>query len=229
MWRRRRGRRGGDGMFGFWKRGEQVNDLILRHLAHVRQAVSLFADATRAYFVEKDVEKARRLMIETHKAESLADDVRREVEKTLVQGALLASSRRQLLLVVDGIDTLANAAQGTLHYLVNQSVDVPSEVVPFALKILEESEALFEDVDSAIRSVLSGDVQTALACAGRIDQHESAVDRLDAEATRTLFALDIELARKMHVRGYFELLALISDRAEDLADQVALVAAERAI
>ncbi len=41
--------------------------------------------------------------------------------------------------------------------------------------------------------------------------------------------LNIELARKMHVRGYFAVLALISDRAEDLADQVALVAAERAL
>jgi predicted phosphate transport protein (TIGR00153 family) len=216
-------------MLGFWKRGEQVNDLILRHLAHVRQAMSLCGDATRAYFVEKDVEKAKRLMVETHKAESLADDARREVERTLVQGALLAPSRRQLLSIVDGIDTLANAAQGTLHYLVNQSVDVPPEVTPFALRILEESETLFEDVDCGVRSLLSGDAKTSLDCAERIDRHESAVDRLDAEATRTLFALNIELARKMHVRGYFAVLALISDRAEDLADQVALVAAERAL
>lgn len=216
-------------MLGLWKRGEQVNDLILRHVAHVRQAISLCGDATRAYFVDKDAEKARRLMVETHTAESHADDVRREVEKTLVQGALLASSRRQLLLVVDGIDELANAAQGTLHYLVNQSVAVPPEVVPLALKILEESEALFEDVDCAIRSLLTGDAKTAMQCAERIDQHESAVDRLDAEATRTMFSLDIELARKLHVRGYFGVLVLISDRAEDLADQIALVAAERAL
>lgn len=216
-------------MFGFWKRGEQVNELILSHLDLVGQAVSLFAAATRAYFVEKDVVKAEALTVETHKAESHADDLRREVETLMVQGALLAPSRRQLLLLVDRIDTLANAAQATLHYLIGQAVLVPPEVEPYVFQILAESEAVLKDVECGVRSLLAGDHKTTLACAERIDERESAVDRLDSEATRRLFALDIELARKLHVRGYFTILTHISDRAEDLSDQMALIAAERAL
>ncbi|MEW5825322.1 MAG: DUF47 family protein [Candidatus Bipolaricaulota bacterium] len=216
-------------MFRFWKRTEEVQELVLRHLGHVRNAVELFVQATRAYFEEGDREKAARLTVETHKSESLADDVRREVERAMVQGALLSPSRRQLLLIVDRMDTLANAAQATLHYLLNQSVDVPSAMRSSVQEILAETEALFQDVDCGIRSLLAGHFSEALACAERIDDHESAVDRLHARATRELFALDIELARKLHVRGYFEALVDISDRAEDLADQMALVAAERAV
>ena len=216
-------------MFRFWKRAEEAQELVLRHLEHVRNAVGFFVQATRAYFEEGDREKAAQLTVETHKAESLADDVRRDVERAMVQGALLSPSRRQLLLVVDRLDTLANAAQATLHYLLNQSVDVPDEMRPFVMDILAETEALFNDVDCGIRSLLAGQFSEALACADRIDDHESMVDRLHAKATRELFALDTDLARKLHVRGYFEALVDISDRAEDLADQVALVAAERAL
>lgn len=215
-------------MFAFWKKGEQVQELVLKHIAHVQQAMVLFAQATRAYFVEKDAEKATRLMLDTHRAESKADDVRREVERTMVAGALLAPSRRQVLLLVDRVDSLANAAQGTLHYLLGQSVAVPAEIEPFLLEILEETEELFGEVECGIRSLLSGHGDTALGCAERIDQHESAVDRLETKATRVLFDLPIELALKIHVQGYIVRLVEISDRAEDLADQMSLVAAERA-
>ena len=216
-------------MFAFWKRGKHVQELIVEHLSHVQQAMLLFAQATRAYLVEKDADKAARLMIETHKAESVADDVRREVERTMVQGALLAPSRRQFLQIVDGADALANAAQGTLHYLLGQWVAVPGEIEPFILRILEETEVLFDDVECGIRALLCGDSATSLACAERIDRHESVIDRLETEATRILFAANLELAQKLHVRGYIKTLVEISDRAEDLADQMALVAAERAL
>jgi len=215
-------------MFAFWKKGEIVQELVLKHIAHVQQAMALFAQATRAYFNEKDAQAATQLMRETHQAESKADDVRREVERTMVQGALLAPSRRQLLLLVDRVDSLANAAQATLHYLLGQSVAVPKEIEPAVLRILEETEALFGEVECGIRSLFSGDGKAVLACAERIDQHESAVDRLETEATRALFDMSIELAMKLHVHGYIERLVEISDRAEDLADQMALVAAERA-
>jgi predicted phosphate transport protein (TIGR00153 family) len=215
-------------MFAFWKRGEVVQELVLKHIAHVQEAMTLFARATRAYFEEKAAETAMQLMYETHKAESRADDVRREVERTMVQGALLAPSRRQLLQLVDRVDSLANAAQGTLHYLLGQSVAVPSGIEPAVLSILDETEALFGEVECGIRSLFAGDSKSVLACAERIDQHESAVDKLETKATRALFDMSIDLAVKLHVHGYIERLVEISDRAEDLADQMALVAAERA-
>lgn len=216
-------------MFAFWKKGEQARELILQHVDQVQQAMRLFAQATRAYFVEKDTADALRLMHETHKAESAADDVRREVERAMVSGALLAPSRRQFLLLVDHVDSLANAAQDTLHYLIGQSVEVPSELESPLLDILAETEALFGQVEQGIRSLLAERNGDALSCAERIDQHESTVDRFETRATKALFSLDIDLAKKLHVYGYMERLVEISDRAEDLADQMALVAAERAL
>jgi predicted phosphate transport protein (TIGR00153 family) len=215
-------------MAGFWKRSEKVQELVLNHLSHVQEAMALFAEATRAFFEKKNRSEAERLMLETHAAESKADDVRRDVEKSMIQGALLAPSRRQLLQIVDRVDTLANAAQATLHCLLGQSVDVPEAIQPLLLSILAETEALFVEVACGIRALLSGKNSEAVACAERIDEHESVVDRLERDAVKTLFGLSIDLAKKLHALRYIEALVEISDRAEDLADQMALVAAERA-
>jgi predicted phosphate transport protein (TIGR00153 family) len=215
-------------MSGFWKKSEKVQQLVLSHLSHVQQAMTLFAEATRAYFLRKDRNEAERLMLETHEAESEADDVRRTVERTMIEGALLATSRRQLLQIVDRVDTLANAAQATLHSLLGQSIQIPEEIVPRILSILSETEALFGDVSCGIESLLSGRHADAMASAQRIDEHESVIDRLESETVKMLFSLGIDLARKLHALRYIEALVEISDRAEDLADQVSLVAAERA-
>ena len=216
-------------MSGFWRKSERVQQLVLSHLDHVEQAVALFADATRAVFVRMDREEAERLMAETHKAESRADDVRRDVERSMIQGALLAPSRRQVLQIVDRVDTLANAAQATLHILLGQRIDIPQQIEPAVITILEETEALFVDVVCGIQSLLSGKNKDAMACSQRIDDHESSIDRLESDAVQELFRLDIDLSKKLHVLRYLEALVEISDRAEDLADQVALVAAERSL
>jgi predicted phosphate transport protein (TIGR00153 family) len=215
-------------MSGFWKKSEKVQDLVLSHLSHVEQAMALFAEATRAYFEKKDRNEAERLMLETHAAESKADDVRRDVEKSMIQGALLAPSRRQLLQIVDRVDTLANAGQATLHCLLGQSVEVPEAIQPLILSILTETETLFVEVSCGIRSLVSGKNADAVGCAERIDEHESVIDRLERDTVKTLFGLSIELAKKLHALRYLESLVEISDRAEDLADLMALVAAERA-
>jgi predicted phosphate transport protein (TIGR00153 family) len=216
-------------MAGFWRKGERVQMLVRQHVDLVRRALESFAEATLAYVVETDVAKAEELMQATHAAESSADDVRREVEHEMVAGALLAPSRRQFLHLVDRVDALANAAQDTLHYLVGQSVDVPKSLHELVLEILSKTEALLSEVEQGVEALLGEKNAVALSCAERIDQLESAVDRLETHATRALFALDIDLARKLHVYGFIERLAGISDRGEDLADQMALVAAERAL
>jgi len=215
-------------MSRFWKREVQIQQLVLSHLSFVEQAMKHFVGATRAYFVDRDPAEAERLMHETHKAESKADDVRFDVERALVRGALLAASRRQILQMIDRVDTLANAAQATLHCLLGQSVEVPLAIYPFVLKILEETESLFGVIACGIQSLLSGKNAEVLDCAAQIDAHESTIDRLQRDAVKELFALEIELAKKLHVLRYLEALVDISDRGEDLADQMALVAAERA-
>ena len=213
----------------FGKRKATIERLVLEHLAQVRESVDRFGEATRGFFSDEDAEKAASFALETHRAEGRADDLRREVERSLISGALLAPSRRQILEVIDGVDTLANAAESTLDYLLIQRVDVPSELVHGVLQILDVTLDIFEEVECAVRLLFTGPREKTIECTERIEHREGKVDQIEHDLTNRLFRLNLDLAQKLHVAGYIEELVEISDRAEDLADRIALVIAERVI
>lgn len=211
-----------------WKKRNEVRDLVFEHLASVRAAVEAFEGASRACFVENDREKASEYALLTHKAEGVADDVRRKVEQAMISGALLPPSRRQILEIVEQVDTLANAAEATLDRLLVENVDIPEVIVPYVLRIVEISLAIFDDVEYSIRSLFEGKANETMECVDRIEMAEGSIDHLERDALKELFSLDIELASKLHVSGYFSALVKISDRAEDLSDVIALSTALQA-
>lgn len=211
-----------------WKKRDEVRNLVLQHLASVRCAIDAFHDATRAYFEDDDHEKAAEYALATHRAEGAADNIRRKVEQAMISGALLPPSRRQILEIVERVDTLANAAEASLDRLLVERVSVPTGIVPTILRILETSLSIFEDVECAVRSLFEGKLEATMECVDRIEMAEGSVDHLERDALKDIFSLDIELACKLHVSSYLSALVKISDRAEDLSDAIALSAALQA-
>jgi len=211
-----------------WKSREKVEKLVLQHLGQVREAIDAFEQATRAGLSEGDWNRAKHFALLTHTAEGKADDTRREVEESLIRGALLAPSRRRILELIDLVDSLANAAESSLDVLLVQRVEVPEENVGDILQILDATLELFDNVEGAIRKLFSGPREDALRCTARIDELEGKIDHIERDITRRIFRSDRNLASKLHIRDYVEELVKLSDRAEDLADRIALILAEQA-
>ena len=212
-----------------WKSREKVERLVLQHLEQVQEAVVAFGNGTRAGFADKDWKRAKQFALETHTAEGKADDTRREVEESLIRGALLASSRRQILELIDHVDSLANVAESSLDYLLVQRVEIPKENEKDILEILDATLDIFKNVDGAIRKLFSGPKEDALTCTARIDELEGKIDRIEREIVKRVFKSDLELAQKLHITGYVDELVKFSDRAEDLADRISLIIAEQAV
>ena len=215
-------------MLLIWARKKRVKELVLKHLLRVRETIDVFAEASNICIQNGDLETRKRLALATHQAEGRADVVRRDAAKTLIEGALLPISRRQLLGIVERVDTLANAAEASLDYFINQQVEVPESHRPAFLAILKETEEVFDNVEHAVRWLFSPGQTGILEYVHRIDQGEARIDELERELVGCVFRSNLDLSRKLHLRGYMESLVEISDRAEDLSDSIALVAAELA-
>ncbi|HHE47396.1 MAG TPA: TIGR00153 family protein [Candidatus Acetothermia bacterium] len=205
-----------------WKRLEK---LVGQHLSQVEEALSSFEKSIDAY-LRGDSEQAEELAYATHRAEGRADDVRRKVETEILRGALLASSRRDILEIIEGTDKLANAAEAALDYLIPQRVEIPEELEPLIRAIVSKSADIMTEVKTALHLLFS-DMQRALESTHKIEALESEVDRFEREAIQRLFQMDIDLAQKLHVRGFIEELVEISDRAEDLSDRIEIMVAQR--
>ncbi len=210
-------------MFGrAWRR---VEALIQEHLAQVEETITSFQRAMSAY-LSGDLSQAEELAYATHRAEGRADDVRRSVEVEILKGGLLASSRRDILEIIEGVDRLANAAEATLDYLIPQKVEIPKEIEPEIREIVAKSADIFAEVKTALH-LLFTDLKRAPQSTKRIENLESEVDGLERQAIEKLFRMDWDLAHKIHVRDFIEELVEISDRAEDLSDRIEIVVAQR--
>ncbi|MEA1871507.1 MAG: TIGR00153 family protein [Candidatus Bipolaricaulota bacterium] len=209
----------------FWKKQKQIETLVLAHLNSVDESLVLFQEAFTAY-LDGDMEKADQLALETHRAEGQADDVRRKVEVEMLGGALLATSRRDILEIVEEVDKLANAGEAVLDCLLLQQIEIPEELKPTFREILSKTREIFEEVKQALHLFFQ-DMNRALEHTKAIEVKEGEVDQLERAVIKQLFAMDLNLAEKLQVRGLVEYLVEPSDRAEDLSDRIDMMIAQR--
>jgi hypothetical protein len=209
----------------FWKKQREVENLVLKHLAEVESSLANFQQSLAAYLAG-DTETAGKFALATHNAEGEADDIRREVEKKLIGGALLATSRGDILQIIEHVDKLANAGEEILDYLLLQRVSVPEQLTPVINRISEKSKQMMDEVHSAMH-MLFENMPAALEHTKHIEIYESDVDRMEREAIKIVFKMDIDLAHKLQLYGLIEELVEISDRGEDLSDRIDMMVAQR--
>jgi predicted phosphate transport protein (TIGR00153 family) len=212
----------------FWRRPKDIERLISKHLELVDEALAKFRETLVTYLDEEDRDRANELALEAHKLEGRADDVRREVEAELLRGALLASSRGDILEIIERTDKLANAGEATLDFLLLQRIRIPEVLKPLTKEITDKSLEIFNDVKKALHRLFQ-DRDKALEYTKAIEHGEGEVDELERDFIKRLFEMDIELAEKILVRGFLERLTEISDRAEDLSDRIEMAVAQRKV
>ncbi len=208
-----------------WKKQKRIEDMVLKHLEKVEECLGHYQEALAAY-LDGNMDKAGEFALATHTSEGQADDVRREVESALIGGALLASSRRDTLEVIEQVDKLANAGEETLDYLLLQQVDIPEGVKPFIRDIAATTATIATEVSLAMHSLFE-DMNATTEHTKQIEIKESEVDRIERDAVKTIFKMELDLAWKLQLYGLIEELVEISDRAEDLSDRIDMVVAQR--
>lgn len=209
----------------FWKKQKEIETLVLKHLEKVEESLTHFQESLAAY-LSGDMEEAEELALATHTAEGRADDVRREVEAALLGGALLAPSRRDILEVIEQVDKLANAGEETLDYLILQRISIPDPLKPLIREIADKTKEIAAEVNSAVH-LLFDDMNDALEHTKQIEIKESEVDRMERDAIKMVFKMEIDLAVKLQLYGLIEVLVEISDRAEDLSDRIDMMISQR--
>lgn len=210
----------------FWKKQKEIEGLVFEHLDRVDESLEYFIRSLNAYVQDGDVKKANELAFDTHKAEGQADDVRRRVETQLLTGALMPTSRRDILQLVEQVDRLANAAENTLDHLLLQVIQIPDVVRPAIIEMTAKTETIFSHVKTAI-STLFGNMETALEHTAKIEHIEGEIDHIERKTIKKLFEQDLDLAHKLQVNNFIRSVVELSDRAEDLSDHIELMVAQK--
>lgn len=214
---------------GLWKDESDVNEMIKSHVTLVTETLEKFQEGMDLWLEECDLEGANELALETHDLEGEADDLRRDIEMKLLNGALMARSRRPLLNIVERTDKLANAAEASLDFTLLQKVRIPDDLVPVTGEIVKLSVEIVDEVQKGLTALFGGNGKV-LEYTEAIEELEGTIDGLERDFVQDLFNMeDLELAEKILLREFIEALVEISDRAEDLSDEMEILTATRKV
>jgi len=211
----------------FWETEERIESLVEEHLDHVEEALKKFGEGMKKWVEHEDMEEAENMAHEIRKLEGRADDIRRDIEKELIGGALLANSRGQIMDLVERVDKLANAGEAAMNFAVLQKLKIPDELKPLIVKIVDRTLEIINHVKLGMIDLMEGKDEEAREETKKIEIGEGDVDKLEREFISKLFDSELELAEKIFLRQYLEVLVEVSDRSEDFSDRLDTVIAIR--
>jgi hypothetical protein len=212
----------------FFRREKQVREQIQQYFEAADEALSEFEVALRCFLRAGDCDEFQDCTERVHAAESLADDIRHEIEKTLYSRSLLPEARGDLLGLLEHFDKMPNLAETITFMCETRQVTVPERFREQMVELLvinmeayhlvrETTERLFVDPKSVGEAV------------DPVDIKESESDRLERSMTREIFSSDMSQAQMILLRELVQRVGDISDSAENVARRLEIIALKKRI
>lgn len=205
----------------FFKKEKEVVELILKHGDVVEECLITAMETIDAY-LKGEMDKAKKLSLQTDKIESNADLIRYEIRNKLYFGAFLPSLRDDIYNLVESFDEVANAAESCCDFFLNQRPEVPDELKPLFLDASKQSLGIIKPLKEALLCFIKGEcpIEVSRQHAREVGLKESDVDQIEWNLTKKIFTSSIEFSRKIHLKLCLDRVALVSDKAKDAADRL---------
>ncbi|MDQ7007897.1 MAG: DUF47 family protein [Acidobacteriota bacterium] len=161
-------------------------------------------------------------------AEQRADVLRREVENQLYSHALIPDQRGDVLGLLESSDDVIDEAYSALAHLDVERPRIDDAERADFTELARAGAASVEALVLAARAFFR-DVGAVKDHLHKVYFYEKESDQISLRLRRRIFASSLELAVKLHLAGFVERLARVSDRAESVADRIAIYAVKRSV
>lgn len=163
-----------------------------------------------------------------HKAESAADDIRREIEVMMYTKALFPESRGDILGLLETMDRVPNSAESAVRMLLTQHISIPQWLRPGVLQLVAISHRCVDAMLDGAGKLFS-DFTNATVAVGKVDELESEADNIEATVIEQVFSSDMDGSEKLLLRDLIKHIADVSDRAENVGDRIRITVAKRRV
>jgi predicted phosphate transport protein (TIGR00153 family) len=213
----------------FWKKQVNVEKLIDKYFAQCDSCFQLFDKAFKVYEETGLTPAFEAATQAVHKAESSADDLRREIEHTLYGRALLPESRGDILGLLEAFDRLPNMAETVLQVIHCQRIVIPEDLVPAYSQLVEINVQSYNLARKSVDNLMSNP-RVTLHSTKEVDEKESESDRAERQIICDIFdRAELDNGMKLILKEVVLLIGSISDRAEGVADRIGIIAIKRQI
>lgn len=214
--------------FFFGGKKNRVYERTENYLDKIRETIEMFRKTIENYF-DRGLSREFKEMIEaTHLSESMADDIRREIEVEMYQKSLIPESRGDILGLIEATDSVLNKAQSVLYQIETESLNIPGELKDDFLKLINNNIAAFEGAIEGFRILFTSlkDVRDKVK---EVDKRESSSDRMERDLIRKVFSSNCDIGQKILLKDLIIEIGNISDMSEEVTDRLNIVAAKRLV
>ena len=212
-------------MFGRTKTLESEIDAFLDKLS---ESGLLFQDAVRIYLNEGATPEFEEKLSHVNRMESEADKLRRTIEVQLYEQTLIPESRGDVLGLLENLDSVLNLFEGALWGF---SIETPGITDEFHGDFANLNEQVVLAVEAIVLSsrAFFRNIEAVNDHMHKVMFYEKEADKVSTKLKRAIFASDLDLAHKAHLCSFVEHLDNIADRAEDVADRLAIYTIKRMV
>jgi len=212
----------------FWKREQEIEKLMDNYMNEAKTCLDEFRECLFVLFEDSTSEKSKELVKRVDKAESRADDFRHKIEFELYSKALMPESRGDLLGLVEAIDRIPNWAEELVYDIHLQRVVFPENLIKQFRELVEMNVHCFQILHKAIGALFT-DLDAVPRLTQDVDHIEGEVDNLERDLISAVFDIEERLSYQNLLHRIIRSICDISDRAENVADRLTVLAAKRQI
>ena len=197
-------------------------------LDKVSEAGLVFSRALRVYLDQGPCEEFDSFLTQEANIEHRGDHLRRSIETELYSRTLIPDLRADVLALLEDIDHLVNVYEGNLFRISIQSPAIPDE---FHRGFKELTETVVSCVDSVVLGARSffREIEAVRDHCSKTIFLETEADKISTKLQRSIFASELPLERKMHLRYFVEKIDELANAAEDVADALQIYTIKRRI
>ncbi len=162
------------------------------------------------------------------KLESKADKLSKDVESHLYRHSLIPEHRGDVLGLLENMDNIIDTTKMSLCQFSVEQPDIPAEYNVEYQKLAEASASAAEAVVICARAFFR-DADTVKDNLYKVHHFEKEADTISNSLKMSIFASDLDLAHKIHLRYFALNVEKVSDKAEEVADRLAIYTIKRNI
>ncbi len=212
----------------FWRREKEIEELMDNYIKEVRECLDIFKDCLFALFEDSTSETSRELVEEVNKAESRADTLRHQIELALYGKALMPESRGDLLGLVEATDRIPNWAEEVVYDIHLQRVVFPKHLLDQFRKLAEMNVQCVHILQKALTAIFT-DIDAVFQLTQDVDKLEGEVDHFERGLIRQVFDIEERLSYQNLLHRTIRHICDISDKTENVAERLVILAAKRRI
>jgi len=210
----------------FTDKEKKVKELIDEHMEKVGDCLGCFIGCLEAFLVN-DKAKSEAIHENCDYAETEADILRRKIGDYLYSGAFLPIERKDIYMLSEYVDKIANKAENTSDVVVYQHPHIPEAYKEAFRKIIATLDKMFRFLQEAVKLFTPEDTLESHETLTEIREHisaigvmESEIDKEEEALMRTIFSSELPLSQKMQIERFLRRITEVSDVIEDAADRL---------